>query len=149
MRSKDTWDSRFLVKYQGETIPSQEAPPRPGLLMETAVAPPESSGLARGINGGEVRCDSHLATLETCEVDWDLRPRKSRAQQHRISTSRQRTLWENVQPAKLMGLSFRATAREQGIHRNTVRKYGLAESPPLRKIKSPARTPRPETGAPT
>ena len=30
---------------------------------------------------------------------------------------------------------LRATARELGIHRNTVRKYALAESPPLRKIK--------------
>ena len=38
-----------------------------------------------------------------------------------IPTARQRTLWENVQQAKLKGLSFRATARKLGIHRNTVR----------------------------
>ena len=82
------------------------------------------------------------------EADRDLRPRKSRAQQHRIPTPRQRTLWENVQQAKLRGLSLRATARELGIHRNTVRKYALAESPPLRNIKSAARTPQPEMGAP-
>ncbi len=125
-----------------------EAPPRPGLLREIAAAPPESSALARGINCAGDRCDSHLETLETGEVDRDLRPRNSRTQQHRIPTARQRTLWENVQQAKLRGLSLRATARELGIHRNTVRKYALAESPPLRNIRSAARTPQPETGAP-
>ena len=101
---------------------------------------------SRGINGTGDRCDSHLATLETGEVDRDLRPRKSRAQQHRIPIARQWTLWENVQEAKFRGLSLRAIARELGIHRNTVRKYALPESPPLRKIKSSTRTPQPETG---
>ena len=48
-----------------------------------------------------------------------------------------RALWEDVQQAKLRGLSLRAIARELGIHRNTVRKYALAESPPLRKKKAP------------
>ena len=65
-----------------------------------------------------------------------------------IPTARQRTLRENVQQAKLKGLSFRKTARELGIHRNTVREYALAESPPLRKIKSAATTLQPETGTP-
>ena len=82
------------------------------------------------------------------EEDRDLRPRKSKAQQHRIPSPRQRTLRENVQQAKVRGLSLRATARELGIHRNTVRKYALAESPPLRKIRSAARTLQPETGTP-
>ena len=131
---------------RGETIPSQEAPPRPGLLRETAASSTESAAMSSGINGAGDRCDSHLATLETGEVDRDLRPRKSKAQQHRIPTARQRTLWENVQQAKLRGLSFRAIARELGIHRNTVQKYVLAESPPLRKIKRAARTLQPETG---
>ena len=141
-------DGRLLVQYQGQTIPSQEAPPRPGLLKETAAAPPECSRLARGSNGVGGRGDSHLAALETGEVDRDLRPRKSRAQQHRIPTTRQRTLWENVQQAKSRGLSLRAIARELGIHRNTVRKYALAESPPLRNINNATRTLQPEMGAP-
>ena len=141
-------DGRLLVQCQGQTIPSQEAPPRPGLLRETAAAPRESSGLARGINGAGDRRDSHLATLETGEADRDLRPRKSRAQQHRLPTPRQRTLWENVQEAKSRGLSLRAIARELGIHRNTVQKYALAQSPPFRKINSTTRTPQPEMGAP-
>ena len=74
--------------------------------------------------------------------------RNLREQQHRRPPARQRTLWENVQQAKLRGLSLRATARELGIHRDTVRKYALAESPPLRKINGAARTPQPETGTP-
>ena len=141
-------DGRLLVQYQGQTILSQEAPPRPALLRETAAAPPESSRLARGINGAGDRCDSHLAILETGEADRDLRPRKSRAQPHRIPTPRQRTLWEKVQQAKSSRLSLRATARKLGIHRNTARKYALAESPPLRKIKSATRTLQPEMGPP-
>ena len=78
----------------------------------------------------------------------DLRPRKSKAQQHRMPTARQRTLGENVQQAKLRGLSLRATARELGVHRNTVPKYVLAENPPLRTITNAVRTLQPETGTP-
>ena len=65
-----------------------------------------------------------------------------------MPTARQRALWDNVQQAKLRGLSLRATARDLGAHRNTVRKYALAESPPLRNIKNAVRTLQPETGAP-
>ena len=53
-----------------------------------------------------------------------------------------------MQQDKLKEPSFRATARELGIHKNTVCKYALAESPPLRKIKRGATTLRPETGTP-
>ncbi len=52
-----------------------------------------------------------------------------------MPTTRQRALWENVQQAKRKGLSLRAIARGLVIHRNTLRKYALAESPPLRKRK--------------
>ena len=116
--------------------------------MEIGAAPPESSGLACGINSAGDRCDPHLAILEIGEVDRDLRPRKSKALQHKIPTARRRALWENVQQTRLKGLSLRAMARELGIHRNTVRKYALAESPSLRKRKSAASTQQPETGAP-
>ena len=87
-----------------------------------------------------------MATLETGELDRDLGPRKSKAQQHRIPTARQRALWEDVPQAKLRGLSLRRIARELGIHQNTARnKYALAESPPLRSISSATGTPQPET----
>ena len=48
----------------------------------------------------------------------------------------QRALWYDAQQAKLRGLSLRAMARELGIHRNTVRLYVLAKSPPVRKKKA-------------
>ena len=89
--------------------------------------------LAKAGTGGLL--DPHLATLGTCEVDWDLRPRKSKARQHLTRILSQRALRDDVQQAKLRGLSLRAMARELGIHRNTVRRYALAESPPLRKKK--------------
>ena len=82
-----------------------------------------------------------LARLETGEGDRDLRPRNSKAQQHSIPTARQKALWENVQQARLRGLSLRAIARELGIHRNTARKYALANSPPLRSISGTTGTP--------
>jgi hypothetical protein len=126
---------QLLVQYQGQTIPTQEAPPRPGLLRAATVAHLEGSGMGRSTNNAEGRWDACLGRLETGEVDRDLRPRKSKARQHRIPTARQRTLWENVQQAKRRGLSLRAIASELGIHRNTVRKYVLADSPPLRSIR--------------
>ena len=42
-----------------------------------------------------------------------------------------------MQKAKRQGLSIRGIARKLGIHRNTVRKYMEAKSPPI----SPARIP--------
>ena len=132
---RENLDGRLLVQYQGRTVLSQEAPPRPAQLRKSAAALPEGSGQARGVNGtGHLR-DPHLATLQTGEIDRDLRPRKSRAKQHLIPTARQIALWESVQQAKRRGLSLRTMARELGVHRNTVRKYALAESPPLRKRK--------------
>ena len=125
------------MQYQGQTIPTQEAPPRSGILRAAGVAPPEGSRTGHSANDAVGRWDACLGILETGELDRDLRPRKSKGQQHRIPSARQRALWENVQQAKLRGLSIRAIARELGIHRNTARKYALAASPPLRHIRSP------------
>ena len=127
------------MQHQAQTVLSQEVPPHPAQLRKNAASMPESSRQARGVNGAGHRCDSHLATLQTGEMDRDLRPRKSRAKQHLTPTARQRALWENVQQAKRRGLSLRAIARELGVHRNTVRKYALAVSPPLRKRKGTTR----------
>ena len=135
-------EGRLLVQYQGQTIPTQEAPPRSGLLRAIAIAPVEDPGTGCSLNGAGGQWDACLARLETGELDRDLRPRKSKAQQHRIPTAQQRTLWEDVQQARLRGLSLRAIARELGIHRNTARKYALAENPPLRNISRTVGTPQ-------
>ena len=133
-------DGRLLVQHQGQMVLAQEAPPRAAQLRERAAALPVGSGQGRGVNGTGHSRDPHLATLQTGEIDRDLRPRKSKAKQHLIPTARQRALWENVQQAKRRGLSLRAIARELGVHRNTVHKYALADSPPLRKRKGTTRT---------
>ena len=46
-----------------------------------------------------------------------------------------------MQQAKLKGMSIRGMVRELGIHRDTVRRYIDAESPPTRR--SPATPPAP------
>ena len=51
----------------------------------------------------------------------------------RKPTFLQRERWKAVQQAKLRGLSIRGMARELGIHRETVRRYIDAESPPTRR----------------
>ncbi len=51
----------------------------------------------------------------------------------RKPTFLQRERWKAVQQAKLQGLSIRGMARELGIHRDTVRRYIDAESPPTRR----------------
>ena len=50
----------------------------------------------------------------------------------RKPTFLQRERWKAVQQTKRRGLSIRGIAREPGIHRNAVRKYIDAQSPPTR-----------------
>ena len=49
----------------------------------------------------------------------------------RKPTPLQTARWKAVQKAKRKGLSIRGIARELSIHRDTVRKYMNAESPPM------------------
>jgi ActR/RegA family two-component response regulator len=57
----------------------------------------------------------------------------------RRPTFLQRARWDAVQKAKVQGMSIRRMARELGLHRDTVRRYIDAESPPTRR--SPANLP--------
>ena len=47
-----------------------------------------------------------------------------------------------MQQAKLRGLSIRAITRVLGIHRNTVRKYTEAKSPPTMRTRAKSRAPQ-------
>jgi len=126
------------VRYKQHTLqllPEESRPTYAGVQVEVQE---DLGGRITVQHSGEIipTQDPNLATLETGEMDRDLRPRKPRGKQHLVPTPEVRALWEDVKQAKLRGLSLRAIARELGIHRNTVRRYALAENPPLRKKKA-------------
>ena len=129
-------DGQLLVQYRGRTIPTQEAPPRPGVLRASNGPLRYGPGLDRRVNDVGSHPKESLASLDAIEADSATlngggRVRKPPASPRRKPTPRQRVRWKAVQQAKLRGLSSRAIARELGIHRNTVRKYAEAKSPPM------------------
>ena len=133
-------DGQLLVQYRGRTIPTQEAPPRPGVLRASNGPLRYGPGLGRTVNGVGNHPKESLASLGVIEADsatlnGDGRVRKPPASPRRKPTPRQRVRWKAVQQAKLRGLSIRAIARELGIHRNTVRKYAEAKSPPMMRTR--------------
>ena len=130
-------DGQLAVRYQGEIIPSQEAPPRPGLLRSFNGSSSHGPPAHGGLNGLGRRWAAALAALDA-EVDAGdaddngaVRVRKAPAMQHRKPTPLQTARWNAVQKAKRRGLSIRGVARELGIHRDTAKKYMEAESPLL------------------
>ena len=139
-------DGQLLVQYRGRTIPTQEAPPRPGVLRASNGPLRYGPGLDRGVNGVGSHPKESLASLGAIEADSATlngggRVRKPPASPRRKPTQRQRVRWKAVQQAKLRGLSIRAIARELGIHRNTVRKYAEAKSPPMMRTRGRSRVP--------
>ena len=135
---------RLIHHLKGEIIPSQEAPPRPGLLRSFNGSSSHGPPAHGGLNGLGRRWAAALAALDA-EVDAGdaddngaVRVRKAPAMQHRKPTPLQTARWNAVQKAKRRGLSIRGVARELGIHRDTAKKYMEAASPPMKR--START---------
>ena len=134
-------DSQLVVRYQGEIIPSQEAPPRPGLLRSFNGSSSHGPPTYGGPNGLGRRWEAVLAALDTRMDITDAddtaidngtaRVRKPSAMQGRKPTPLQTARWNAVQKAKRRGLSIRGVARELGIHRDTAKKYMEAASPPM------------------
>ena len=139
-------DGQLVVRYKDRTIPTQEAPPRPGVLRAF-----NGARVDRFVNGGiQTHLRERLAALESVSVKGEQaiadgasrngtnRVRKRSALPRRKPTPRQRARWKAVQEAKRQGLSLRTIARELGIHRETVRKYVVAKSPPMvrRRVKA-------------
>ena len=134
-------DGQLAVRYRGEIIPSQEAPPRPGRLR--SLTGPSSNGSAQhgGLNGLGRRWEVILAELDAgtdisdsdnvVEESGATIVRRAVATPRRKPTPLQTARWKAVQKAKRRGLSIRGVAREVGIHRDTAKKYMEAESPPL------------------
>ena len=130
-------DGQLAVQHEGQIIPTQEAPQRPNILRnftERTVHTPsphlDSNGLGR-------RWVDKLAQLDV-EVSQDAadgngagRVRKAVSPRWRKPTPLQTARWRAVRKAKRKGLSIRGIARELGIHRDTVKKYMNADSPPM------------------
>lgn len=134
-------DGNLAVQHEGRDVPSQEAPPRPSVLrgfagrtVHTPTFHPPNNGLGR-------RWTARLTALDaTGDAEKPIatsgrngagRVRKAVTRRPRKPTPLQTARWKAVQRAKRKGLSIRGIARELGIHRETVRKYMNAESPPM------------------
>ena len=132
-------DGQLIVEHEGQLIPSQEAPPRPNILRGVngypSHAPPYRNGLGS-------RWERVLASLDRERAEENRsatttmvppRIRKKATSAPRKPTPKQIARWEAVHAAKRRGLSIRAITRETGIHRNTVRRYLKADSPPMNR----------------
>ena len=136
-------DGQLAVRYQGEIIPSQEAPPRPGILRSFNGSSSHGSVPRLDLNGLGRRWEAALAALDaemdagdaddTAVDNGTVRVRKTPAMQRRKPTPLQTARWNAVQKAKRRGLSIRSVARELGIHRDTAKKYMEAVSPPIKR----------------
>ena len=132
-------DGRLSLEHAGSIIAAQEAPPSPGTLrkaeetLQTAPVQVPDPGLPstslesslKLLNSQAAPDDDHTMSVDdaaTGELQVVPSPGKP--------TFLQRERLKAVQQARLRGLSIRGMARELGIHRNTVRKYIDAESPP-------------------
>ena len=133
-------DDSLAVQHEGRDIPSQEAPPRPSVLRGFAGRTTHSPIIHQPTNGLGSEWAAKLATLDanhdaeqpgaTSGRNGTGRVRKTVGPRRRKPTPLQTARWKAVRKAKRKGLSMRGIARELGIHRDTVKKYMTAESPP-------------------
>ncbi len=134
-------DGRLSVQHEGRTVASQEAPPRPGILRSFGTRSVHTTAPNRHTNGVSTRLEDEVAMMGTVLQADDLhddagrngavRVRKTVTPRSRKPTPLQTARWKAVRKVKRKGLSIRGIARELGIHRDTVRKYINAESPPM------------------
>ena len=134
-------DDSLAVQHEGRDIPSQEAPPRPSVLRGFAGRTTHSPIIHQPTNGLGSKWEAKLATLDanhdaeqpvaTSGRNGTGRVRKAVGPRRKKPTPLQTARWKAVQRAKRKGLSMRGIARELGIHRDTVKKYMNAESPPV------------------
>ena len=144
-------DGRLSLQHEGRIIASQKAPPSPASLRSrnetspAAAIPTSDPGLASkpSVTALDLLSarpdqeeDAHTAAIDDPDVAG-LRVVAS----PRRPTFLQQERWKAVQQAKLKGVSIRRMARELGIHRDTVRRYIDAETPPTRR--TPATPPAP------
>ena len=134
-------DGRLSLQHEGRIIASQDAPPGPaslrgrnGTSSAASISTPELASkpsvtaLELPSAKPDQEEDAHAAAIDDPDIaglQVAASPRKP--------TFLQKERWKAVQQAKLKGMSIRRMARELGIHRDTVRRYIDAESPPTRR----------------
>ena len=130
-------DGQLAVQHEGQIIPTQKAPQRPNILRnftERTVPTPaphlDSNGLGRRWVDKLAQLDVKLSQ-DTADGNGAGRVRKAVSPRRRKPTPLQTARWKAVRKAKRKGLSIRRIARELGIHRDNVKKYLSAESPPM------------------
>ena len=133
-------DAQLVIEHEGQLIPSQEAPPRPNVLRDvnshSSHAPPQRNGLGS-------RWERVLASLDRERAEENDRDNGAARVRRKTTpvpgkpTQKQIVRWKVVHAAKRRGLSIRAITKETGIHRNTVRKYLEADSPPTNRPRRP------------
>ena len=129
-------DGQLAVQHEGQIIPTQEAPQRPNILRNftertTHTPSPhlDSNGLGRRWADKLAQLDVHVPR-DTADGNGAGRVRKTVTPRQRKPTPLQTARWRAVRKAKRKGLSIRGIARELGIHRDTVKRYMNADSPP-------------------
>ena len=131
-------NGQLVVEHEGQLIPSQEAPPRPNILRGVNGYPSHAPLDRKGLGGRWVRVLASLDRERAEAIDGNhdngaAKIRKKATSVPRKPTPKQIARWEAVHAAKRRGLSIRGITRETGIHRNTVRKYLKADSPPMNR----------------
>ena len=144
-------DGELLIRYQGEAVDFQEAPPPSSALWGAASAcypGPELQNVAGGVITSHLNEAQRnlMAALESANEEGTevegVAASKSRGgkekllrhQLHRTPTPTQQARWEAVQLAREQGLSLRAIARNLNMFKNTAKKYAVAESPPTKNL---------------
>ena len=129
-------DRQLAVQHEGQIIPTQEAPQRPNILRDFTERTTHTPSPHLDSNGLGRRWVDKLAQLEvdvprdTADGNGAGRVRKVVSPRRRKPTPLQTARWRAVRKAKRKGLSIRGIARELGIHRDTVKRYMNADSPP-------------------
>ena len=127
-------------------VASQEAPPRPSILRSFDTRTVHTTVPSGYTNGVSTRLEDEVAIMGTmlqadnlhddADRNGGVRVRKTVTPLSRKPTPLQTARWKAVRKAKRKGLSIRGIARELGIHRDTVRKYMNAESPPVSRARA-------------
>ena len=144
------WMAGCRYSMRDAIIASQEAPPSPASLRSRNATSPAAT---IPTHDPELVSKPLVTTLDLPGANPDQEDARAAAIEDpdvaglrvvaspRRPTFLQQERWKAVQQAKLQGMFIRRMARELGIHRDTVRRYIDAETPPTRR--TPAIPPPP------